>query len=300
VLKYDREIIQMDMFTQISSTSEKKAEPAKKNRTTDLTDQFTDCVKDSCPCKKAAVSKSLKLIAEDKKKKCAVGGMSCPSQCGHKIISNDIVALTGVETAAAAASKKSLLQKDFPLHSVKINAFSKGAMNLDQCMKFCLSSTCGCADAPGFPTEKALKDAVKQNAAIGGVTDTPKSPQYRKAKIEECAKGMIGKKVASDLYIKLKGGPGGMYEVCSKDFLSKILGPSGDIAGMTAKCKSGASDDAKFGCLCIIMDAVFRKSCTRPADSQPARSPCVEVTRRLPMMLLTFAIPCESRRMTPI
>merc|ERR550537_852794 len=144
----------------------------------------------------------------------------------------------------AIAPKTALLQKkDFPLHSVKINAFAKGKMNLDQCLKYCLAATCGCEDAPGFQT---LEKTIKENA--GSVKDTPKSPQYKPAKIEECAKGMIGKKVASGLYIKLEGGPGGMYEVCSKDFLSKILGPSGDIDGYTAKCKSGASDDAKFGC----------------------------------------------------
>merc|ERR1719213_1068692 len=123
-------------------------------------------------------------------------------------------------------------------------------MNMDQCLKYCLAATCGCDDAPGFQgSAERLNAAVDANAAAGGVTDTPKSMQYRPAKIEECAKGMIGKKVASGLFIKIEGGPGGMYEVCSKDFLSKLLGPSGDIDGMTAKCKSGASDDAKFGCL---------------------------------------------------
>merc|ERR1719456_2082444 len=170
--------------------------------------------------------------------------MGCASKCGQKVIQQDIANLNKTQNAAAA--KKSLLQKkDFPLHAVKINQFAKGAMNLDQCLKYCLAATCGCADAP-----VNIEKEMKANAAAGEpVKDTPKTGQYRPAKIEECAKGMIGKKVASDLFIKIEGGPGGMYEICSTDFLSKLLGPSGDIDGMTAKCKSGASDDAKFGCL---------------------------------------------------
>lgn len=249
-LKYDREIIQMDMFLQ---TPDKKV-----NRTAERNEEYTGCVKDNCPCKKAAAekpvakgkAKALKLMVEDKKKKgqCAVGEMSCASKCGQQVVQKD-AELAKAKNAAAPA-KVSLLQRDFPLHSVKINVFAKGAMNLDQCMKYCLSATCGCADAAGFANADQFKKAIEANAAIGGgVKDTPKSPQYRPAKIEECGKGMIGKKVASDLYIKLEGGPGGMYEVCSKKFLSKLLGPSGDVDGMTGKCKSGASDDAKFGCL---------------------------------------------------
>merc|ERR1719159_45449 len=137
---------------------------------------------------------------------------------------------------------KSLLQKDFPLHSVTINAFAHGAMVMDQCLKFCLAATCGCEDAPGFGK---LKETVKANAAIGGVTDTPASPQYRPAKIEECAKGMIGKKVAKGLYIKLGGGPVDYVEVCTSGFLSAVGTPE----GADAKCKSAASDDSKFGCI---------------------------------------------------
>merc|ERR1719398_364347 len=129
--------------------------------------------------------------------------------------------------ALLKAFSQSMSKKDFPLHSVKINVFAKGGMLMDQCLKYCLAATCGCEDAPGFDKRE---ETAKANAAAGpAVTDTPASPQYRPAKIEECAKGMIGKKVASDLYIKIEGGPGGMFEICSKDFLSKLLGPSGDV-----------------------------------------------------------------------
>jgi len=239
-LKYDREIIQMDLL-------QVKAATGKKNHTEQLTEQFGDCLKeDKCPCPKEAAKekKSLKLLAAEKKKKgkCAVGQMSCSGKCGQKVIAKDQASMT-------AAPKKALLQKkDFPLHAVKINVFAKGAMNLDTCLKYCLSATCGCDGAVGFDSPGAFAKAVKANAAVSGVADTPKSPKYRPAKIEECAKGMIGKKVASDLFIKIDGGPGGMYEICSMPMLKKILGPSGDFDGYTAKCKSAASDDVKYGC----------------------------------------------------
>jgi len=239
-LKYDREIIQMDLL-------QVKAAPEKKNHTEQLTEQFGQCLKDDkCPCPKeaAAEKKTLKLLAADKKKKgkCAVGQMGCAGKCSQKVIQKDQALMT-------APAKKALIQKkDFPLHAVKINVFSKGAMNLDQCMKYCLGVTCGCDGAVGFDDPGAFAKALKANAAVSGVTDTPKSPKYKPAKIEECAKGMIGKKVASGLFIKIEGGPGGMYEICSMPFLKKVLGPSGDFDGYTAKCKSAASDDAKFGC----------------------------------------------------
>jgi len=236
-LKYDREIIQMDLL-QVKNASQKQ------NHTEQLTEEFGKCLKeDNCPCPKES-KKTLKLLAADKKKKgkCAVGQMGCSGKCGQKVIAKDQAALT-------AAPKKALIQKkDFPLHAVKINVFSKGAMNMDQCLKYCLGVTCGC-DAVGFEDPGAFAKALKANAAVSGVVDTPKSPKYKPAKIEECAKGMIGKKVASGLFIKIDGGPGGMYEICSMPFLKKILGPSGDFDGYTAKCKSAASDDAKFGCV---------------------------------------------------
>jgi hypothetical protein len=239
-LKYDREIIQPDnAFLQVQ----------KANRTAELTEQYGKCLKeDNCPCPKAAAQakgKTLELVAGGKKGKCAAGTTPCSAKCGQKVVDVDIAKLT----KEAAPAKTALLQKDFPLHSVKINAFAKGKMTLDHCLKYCLAATCGCDDAPGVEAIDSMNKLVKQNAAAGAVTDTPKTAQYRPAKIEECAKGMIGKKVASGLYIKVAGGPGGMSEVCSKDFLTKLLGPSGDIDGMTAKCKSGASDDSKYGCL---------------------------------------------------
>jgi len=218
-LKYDREIIQTDVLLQMSK--------GKVNKTVELTNAYGKClIDDKCPCNKAAGNSKALLLMDKKKGKCAVNAVPCASNCGQK--------------ALGAKQPKALLQKDFPLHSVTINAFAKGAMNMDQCLKYCLAATCGCEDAPGF---EKLEATVKANA--GNVKDTPASPQFRPAKIEECAKGMIGKKVASGLYIKLGGGPLDYVEVCTDNFLSAVAAPE----GAAAKCKSAASDDSKFGCV---------------------------------------------------
>jgi len=218
-LKYDREIIQMDVLLQMNK--------GKVNKTVELTDTYGKClIDDKCPCNKAPENSKALLQTDKKKGKCAVNAVPCASNCGQK--------------ALGAKQPKALLQKDFPLHSVKINAFAKGAMNMDQCLKYCLAATCGCEDAPGFGK---LADTVKANA--GNVKDTPASPQFRPAKIEECAKGMIGKKVAKGLYIKLGGGPLDYTEVCTEGFLAAVGAPE----GAAAKCKSAASDDSKFGCV---------------------------------------------------
>merc|ERR1719359_1829300 len=108
-------------------------------------------------------------------------------------------------------------------------------MNMDQCLKFCLAATCGCDKAPGLDTIEKLFDAIKENDAAnpgekdfghrGAVEDTHSSEQFRPAKIEECAKGMIGKKVSKDLYIDMGAGVGGEYEICSAKFLARVFGP---------------------------------------------------------------------------
>merc|ERR1719272_1241778 len=160
----------------------------KENKTQDLTNAYGKClVDDQCPCRAAqAQSKTKALQLVDKKKgKCAVNAVPCSAKCAQK--------------ALVPKQPKALLQKkDFPLHPVKINVFAKGGMLMDQCLKYCLAATCGCEDAPGF---EKLEATVKANA--GSVHDGAASPQFRPAKIEECAKGMIGKKVARGLYIKL-------------------------------------------------------------------------------------------------
>jgi len=219
-LKYDREIISTDVLLQLKKD--------KVNKTVEFTNAYSKClIDDQCPCNKAPANSKALLQVDKKKGKCAVNAVPCASNCGQKAI---------------GAKKPALLQKDFPLHSVTINAFAKGAMNMDQCLKYCLAATCGCEDAPGF---EKLEATVKANAVAGGVKDTPASPQFKPAKITECAKGMIGKKVASGLYIKLGGGPLDYVEVCTPEFLSAVAAPE----GAAEKCKSAASDDSKFGCV---------------------------------------------------
>merc|ERR1719236_106239 len=117
---------------------------------------------------------------------------------------------------------------------------------MDQCLKYCLAATCGCEDAPGFDKRE---ETAKANAAAGpAVHDGPAAPQYRPAKIEECAKGMIGKKVAKGLYIDMGGGVGGEIEICSKELMERIFGP-GDHSEKMKLCKSTKSDDAQWGCI---------------------------------------------------
>jgi len=234
-LKYDREIMQMD-FLQMD-----KAAKGQQNQTQVLTDAYGQClIDDQCPCRAAqAQAKSKALTLVDKKKgKCAVNAVPCSAKCAQKALTKKQD--TKSKLALLKAFSQNMEKKDFPLHAVKINVFAKGGMLMDQCLKYCLAATCGCEDAPGFDKRA---DAIKANA--GSVKDTPASPQYRPAKIEECAKGMIGKKVAKGLYIKLGGGPMDYVEVCTDKFLGAVGAPE----GAAAKCKSGASDDSKFGCV---------------------------------------------------
>jgi len=247
--KYQKEIMDDDLGSLLQISEQ--------NKTVEMTSSYEKCLEeDQCPCKEAKDnaspakgSKQVALMAGEKKKKGQCAAMvPCSAQCAAKVADADIAAM--VNKTNQTSSKRSLLQKRaYPKFSVKINAFAKGKMTLDHCFKYCLAATCGCADAPGFADPKDLKAAIKANKKSGGVTDTKPSAQYRPAKQEECAKGIPGKKVAKGLYIKLGGGPGGMVEVCTKDFISKVLGPDGDPAAVAKKCKSGASDDAKYGCL---------------------------------------------------
>jgi len=132
-------------------------------------------------------------------------------------------------------------------------------MDMDQCLKFCLAATCGCDKAPGLDTIDKLLKAIKQNdAALPGekdfshkktaVEDTHSTGQFRPATINECAKGIIGKKVSKGLYIDMGDGVGGEIEICSDKFLERIFGP-GDHSKQKKLCQSTKSDDAKWGCV---------------------------------------------------
>merc|ERR1719265_884643 len=240
------------------------------NRTKTLVEEFGQCLEeDKCPCEKEDAKKSGKVSLSQKKTNkafCPVGEVPCARKCGQKVISNFQEKLN--QKKAKAVKKQVLLEKDYPIHSVQVGIFAKGAMNMDQCLKFCLAATCGCDKAPGLDTIDKLVKAIKQNDAAnpgekdfshrdapadspelgGAVADTHKSYKFRPAKIEECAKGMIGKKVSKGLYIDMGGGVGGELEICSKPLLERIFGP-GDHSEKEKLCKSTKSDDADWGCV---------------------------------------------------
>merc|ERR1719281_1355225 len=137
-------------------------------------------------------------------------------ECSHKVVSKAHARLEAKKKAAAAKKKTALLllQRDYPIHSVQVGVFSKGHMDLAECHKFCLAATCGCDKAPGLGTIDKLFKAIKANDAAepgekdfshrgeinnrkgGAVVDTHASYRFRPAKMKECAKGIIGKKVA--------------------------------------------------------------------------------------------------------
>jgi len=257
-LKYDREVIQPDSFLQLE----------KVNQTQKLTTEYTDClVEDKCPCKKeeakAAAALTRTALVQKNTTKCAVGDVPCAQNCGTKVMAKQ---------PKPSAKKPSFVQKimDYPIHSVEIGTFSKGAMNLDECLKFCLAATCGCENAPGLDKIDKLFDAIKANDAKkegdgkGAVMDTPKADQYRPAKIEECAKGMPGKKVTKGRYIQFSNK---YVEVGTPEFFERILGP-GDHSKVSTRWASTKSDDQYFGCKWNAQ----KEACYAGADRITAKS----------------------------
>merc|ERR1719335_1472659 len=270
-LKYDREILQDD-FIQISVKQENQTslKSTPKERVAQLSSQYESCLRaDKCPCPKeeakaAAAKASAKkgkpaLLQQKNKTTCTIGEVSCAQNCSRKVI-NKFEENLPAKVVAKPVKKQQLLQRAYPIHSVTVGVFAKGAMNLDECLKFCLAATCGCDKVPGLDTIDKLFKAIKENDAAQpgekdfthrvpgtAVADTHQSKKYRPAKIEECAKGMIGKKVAKGLYVSF-GGIGGEIEICTKTFLEKIFGP-GDHSKKEKLCKSTKSDDSKWGCV---------------------------------------------------
>merc|ERR1719428_1451714 len=232
--------------------------------------QMMDCLKEeNCPCPKeqaknaTAKNGTAFVQAYVQNATCAVqpkGAASCAQGCAEKVLEKAHAKLEKKKNSKNV-KKQVFLEKEYPIHSVTVGVFSRGAMNMDQCLKFCLAATCGCDKAPGLDTIDKLFKAIKQNdAALPGekdfahhepataVADTHGSYKFRPAKIEECAKGMIGKKVAKGLYIDMGGGVGGEIEICSKELMERIFGP-GDHSEKMKLCKSTKSDDSKWGCV---------------------------------------------------
>jgi len=267
-LKYDREILQDDNFLQISVKHENTTKNGSKERVAQWSSQYASCLReDKCPCEKeeakaaAKAEKGKKVFLQKKNTTttCAVGEVSCAQNCSRKVV-NKVQENLQAKVATQPVKKQQLIQRAYPIHSVTVGVFAKGAMNLDECLKFCLAATCGCDKAPGLDSIDKLFNAIKANDAAQpgekdfshrvpgtAVADTHQSKKYRPAKIEECAKGMIGKKVSKGLYISF-GGIGNELEICSKKFMEKIFGP-GDHSKKQKLCQSTKSDDAKWGCI---------------------------------------------------
>merc|ERR1719281_2301018 len=118
------------------------------------------------------------------------------------------------------------------IHPVKINTFATGRQNLERCVKSCLAAFCGCDDAPGMEAIEDLNNAIKANdAAKDPVEDSPPMWQFRKAKIEECGKGMQGKKITTGLFADVGGSK---VEICSDKFFEK-LGKPADVEKKNCK-----------------------------------------------------------------
>lgn len=285
-LKFDREIITPDAtgLAQLSNSTAKRVHFGWRSANTTskqdsakamvMADQYAACLKeDKChghpvslksknrvnsdACAKVS-SKGLSLL--EKQRRCSVSDPSCAQKCAKKVSDSNTVVL---------AQEK----KDFPLHPVKINVFAKGTINMDFCLKSCLAVTCGCADAAGYTTPEAVEKQVKANDAAGEpVKDLPPADHYRPTTLAECAKGIYGKKIASDLYVNYGGG---WMEVCTDEFLSATYGIDADITEPSKKCKSPLADDVKFGCIwnnqeemCVFGDQTIAKCFTKYQDDK--------------------------------
>jgi hypothetical protein len=190
-----------------------------------LANHFSDCLKqDRCPCNRDSQGKGPSfLAAAGRTSKCKVGKRPCSMGCLSKTMDQ---ATALAQTAARVApgptdADDAAIPWSINVHPVKINTFTTGRQDLEQCFKSCLAATCGCDDAPGMEGIEDLHSAIKTNdAAKDPVEDSPPMYQYRHADIVDCGKGMQGKKVTKGLYVDIAGGPEGWVEVCSEDFFT--------------------------------------------------------------------------------
>jgi len=247
--KYDREIITPDLTgTDRHSRKETRVEGAMKkklygvvlsqNSSTSqeaLVDAFSACLKqEKCPCplEESGQASSFLALAKEKrrKKKCAVGERRCAEGCADKTVNAPAALLQAGKVAPGPSDPDdAAIPWSINIHPVKINTFATGRQSLERCFKSCLAATCGCDDAPGMGAIDDLTDAIKANdEAKDPVEDSPPMWQYEHAPIEECGKGMQGKKVVKGLYADLAGGPDGWVEVCSEDFFS-AMGTAADV-----------------------------------------------------------------------
>jgi len=223
-----------------------------------LSSSYSDCLKqDRCPCSHDAKGKgSSFLAAASSAKKCKVSKRPCALGCVNKTL-DQAPALAQTATRVEPGPKDAddaAIPWSVNVHPVKINTFSTGRQNLEQCYKSCLAATCGCDDAPGMEAIDDLHGAIKANdMAKDPVEDSSPMWQYKHADIVDCGKGMQGKKITKGLYMDLVGGPEGWVEVCSEDFFT-AQGTPADIG--KKNCDNGKAllagclwDDLKGACV---------------------------------------------------
>jgi hypothetical protein len=145
----------------------------------------------------------------------------------------------------------------FPLHPVKINVFAKGLINLDQCLSYCLATTCGCEGVPGMEDASDMGKIEQEGKKAGTHFNTPPVWKWRKAKKEECGNGLGDNKVIKDLYVDFAPGVDGWIEVCTKKFFNVQYGAAA-MLGLTdptkdmEKCDCGVNrldcHEPDYGC----------------------------------------------------
>merc|ERR1719191_1933926 len=275
-LKFDREITVPDVTdtvrnskkaTAVEAHMKKKlygvvlgqvgAEPAK-NKTEALKDNFVSCLqKDQCSCATdAAAKKKMSMLRSSSKQRCTVGQRPCAVGCASKSLpAPSLVQQSQSVKPGPSDPEDASIPWSINVHPVKINSFATGRQGLETCFKSCLAATCGCEDAPGMEAIDDLMAAIKKNdMAKDPVDDSSPMWQYKHAAIEECGKGMHGKKITKGLYADLAGGPEGWVEVCSEDFF-KAMGKAPDVE--MKNCKSAKAllagclwDEVKNECVC--------------------------------------------------
>jgi len=139
-------------------------------------------------------------------------------------------------------------EKFFPVHPVAVGVFEHGTLKLDQCLTYCLASTCGCyVSVAGAEGPQAMKKHNEGNAALGTpVVDTKPTWHYEGATKEECGNGI--KKVTTGLFVDFTHGVGGWLEVCTQKFWYHVFGSAThkDFKKWKEGCNSPIDND--WGC----------------------------------------------------
>merc|ERR1712188_357343 len=99
-----------------------------------------DCLREEhCPCPTELAKDAAKNAAKNgtaflQNATCATqpkGVVSCAEGCANKV-SERAHAKLDAKKKTKNVKKQMFLEKDYPIHSVQVGVFSKGAMNMDQ------------------------------------------------------------------------------------------------------------------------------------------------------------------------